>query len=252
MSEDALIDPVPQHDYFHQWDSRVNPAVCVKCGMTAAQHSERDHPSCTNCKPTDTPEEREMPITPGPWRAHGKGFRPDTENGGKFVPILGANGEWVADVRTPADANAIIALPDLLAACCKFAACINDGQPASTQNVLHDAEQAIAKSGQVMHHQPDGPSEVRAALTAEQRARDVWECRGVGAGVGEIVGRIAAAIRAAELDAYRRGQEEMRQRCANAALTWHLQISRPPDARNLYEAIAVLPITDPRADDVKG
>jgi hypothetical protein len=43
--------------------------------------------------------------TPGPWKIDGRGYRPDTKNGGEFVPIHAERGGWIADVREP-DANA--------------------------------------------------------------------------------------------------------------------------------------------------
>lgn len=56
--------------------------------------------------------------TPGPWAIDGRGYRPDTLNGGSFVPVISANRatgrSWVADVREPeGNAHLIAAAPEL-------------------------------------------------------------------------------------------------------------------------------------------
>lgn len=57
-----------------------------------------------------------------PVRLHGKGWRQDHTNGGEFVPLLGSQGEWLADIRSNGDfhkfvVTALNAHDDLLAAC---------------------------------------------------------------------------------------------------------------------------------------
>lgn len=51
------------------------------------------------------------------FKFHGKGWRRDQDNGGEFVPLLGPNGEWIADVRQTKFAGCLVAAGDLLAAC---------------------------------------------------------------------------------------------------------------------------------------
>lgn len=50
-----------------------------------------------------------MKHTPTPWKLHYKGYRPDTTNGGEFVPLESAH-RWIADIREPkANADYIVA-----------------------------------------------------------------------------------------------------------------------------------------------
>lgn len=55
-----------------------------------------------------------------PVQLHGKGFRKDFKNGGEFVPLLGPQGEWLADILDNGDfhrfvVTALNAHDDLLA-----------------------------------------------------------------------------------------------------------------------------------------
>jgi hypothetical protein len=88
--------------------------------------------------------------TPGPWKIDGRGYRPDTKNGGEFVPIHAERGGWIADVREP-DANArlIAATPDLLAALKLALRWIDPDAspvPLSNREVCNRIRAAIAKA----------------------------------------------------------------------------------------------------------
>ena len=56
-----------------------------------------------------------------PWRVDGRGFRPDTRNGGEFVPIIGSGNQWIADVRRYREhANLIAMAPEMHYALTQF------------------------------------------------------------------------------------------------------------------------------------
>jgi hypothetical protein len=93
------------------------------------------------------------------WRLHGKGFRPDTQNGGEFVPIIDERGRWIADVRTAAGggedyrtwAELIAAAPDLLESCSNLLDSYSDlcrqcGYQPENFGVVQAATDAIAKA----------------------------------------------------------------------------------------------------------
>jgi DNA repair ATPase RecN len=88
--------------------------------------------------------------TPGPWNVVGEAIRSTSQQ--KWRLRIHAK-ELLADVyhgandeELEATARLISAAPELYEACRKFIRWINEGQPASTKNVLSDAEAAVAKA----------------------------------------------------------------------------------------------------------
>lgn len=85
--------------------------------------------------------------TPGPWQVDDGEI---TASGFVLGLVYGTDDCPCSEDETreecQANAHLIAAAPQLLQACQKFVQWLNEGQPRQTQNVLSDAERAIAKA----------------------------------------------------------------------------------------------------------